>query len=69
MVGRGEVGITVINQTLMLGRPAWYNKLKQQTFENNSNMLRTNLDPFKAFFGFPVETIMKADCFNVLSSF
>jgi len=36
----------VINQTLMIGRPAWYKKLKQQTFENNSDRSRTNLDPF-----------------------
>ena len=45
----------------MLGRPAWYKKLKQQTFENNSDRFRTNLDPLQAFLGFPVETIMKAD--------
>ena len=41
----------------MLGKPAWYKKLQQQTFENNSDRFRTNLDPFT---GFPVETIMKA---------
>ena len=51
----------VINQTLMLGRPAWYKKLKQQTFENNSDGLKTNLEPFTDVLGFPVETIMKAD--------
>ena len=45
----------------MLGRPAWYKKLEQQTFENNSDRFRTNLDPFTSIFGFPVETIMKAD--------
>ena len=57
----------------MLGRPAWYKKLKQQYFENNSDRFRTNIDPLQAFLGFPVETIMKAnketDCCNVLSSF
>ena len=41
----------------MLGRPAWYKK----TYENNSDRLRTNLDPFIGVLGFPVETIMKAD--------
>ena len=35
MVGRGEVGITGYQ----------YKKLKQQTFENNSDMSRTNLNP------------------------
>ena len=25
-------------------RPAWYKKLKQQIFQNNSNMFRTNLE-------------------------
>ena len=49
-----------INQTLLLGRPAWYNKL-QQTFENNSYRFRTNLDPFIGVLGLPVETIIKAD--------
>jgi hypothetical protein len=37
----------------MLGRPAWYKKLKQQTFEINSDRFRTNLDPFIGVFGFP----------------
>ena len=37
----------------MLGRPAWYKKLKQQTFENNSDKLRTNLDPFIGVFRLP----------------
>ena len=45
----------------MLGRPAWYKKLEQQTFENNSNRFKTNFDPFTGVLGFPVETIMKAD--------
>ena len=45
----------------MLGRPALYKKLKQQTFENNSKRFRTNFDPFTGVLGFPVETIMKAD--------
>ena len=30
----------------MAGRPAWYKKLKQETFENNSDRFRTSLDPF-----------------------
>ena len=30
----------------MFGTPAWYKKLKQLTFENNSDRFRTNLDPF-----------------------
>ena len=37
----------------MLGRPAWYKKLKQQTFENNSDRFRTNFDPFIGVFRFP----------------
>ena len=45
----------------MLRRPTWYKKLKQQTFESNSNRFRTNLDPFTGVLGFPVETIMNAD--------
>ena len=45
----------------MLGRPAWYKKLKQQTFENKRDRFSTNLDPFIGVLGFPVETIMKAD--------
>ena len=36
-------------------------KLQQKTFKNNSNRLRTNIDPFRGVSGFPVETIMKAD--------
>ena len=44
----------------MLGRKAWYNKLRQQTFENNSDRFRNNLDPFTGIFRLPVETIMKA---------
>ena len=49
----------------MLSRPAWYNKSKQQTFENNSDRFRTDLDPSI------VETIInnKTDYFNVLSDF
>jgi hypothetical protein len=39
----------------MLGRPALYKKLKQQTFENNSDRFRTNLDPFIGVFRFPSE--------------
>ena len=45
----------------MLGRPAWYKKLEQQTFENNSDRFRANLELFTGVLGFPVETIMKAD--------
>ena len=30
----------------MLGRPPLYQKLKQQTFENNRDRFRTNFDPF-----------------------
>jgi len=37
----------------MLARPGWYKKLKQQFFENNSNRLRTNLDPFTGVFRLP----------------
>ena len=37
----------------MLGKPAWYKKLKQQTFENNSDMFTTNLDPFIGVFRSP----------------
>jgi hypothetical protein len=37
----------------MLGRPAWYQELKQQTVENNSDRFRTNLDPFIGAFGLP----------------
>ena len=37
----------------MLGRPAWYKKLKQQTFENNSDWVRTNLDQFTGVFRLP----------------
>jgi hypothetical protein len=36
-------------------------KLKQQTFENNSNRFRTNLDPYVGVLRLPVETVMKAD--------
>ena len=46
MVGRGEVGITGYQPNIMLGRPALYKKLKQQTFENNSDSFSTNLDLF-----------------------
>ena len=42
--GRGEVGITGYQPNID-GRPAWYKKLNQQTFENNSDRFRTNLDP------------------------
>ena len=51
--GRGEVGITGYQPTFMLGGPAWYKKLKQQTFENNSDRCRTNLDPFEGVFRLP----------------
>ena len=34
-------------------RPAWSKKLAQQTFENNSDRFRTNLDPFTGVFGLP----------------
>ena len=37
----------------MLGRPAWYEKLKQQTFENNGDRFRTKLDPFVDVFRLP----------------
>ena len=37
----------------MLGGPAWYKKLEQQTFENNSDRLRTNLGPFTGVFRLP----------------
>jgi hypothetical protein len=37
----------------MLGRPAYYKKLEQQTFENNSDRFRTNLDPFTGVFRLP----------------
>ena len=37
----------------MLARPAWYKKSKQQTFENNSDRFRTNLDPFIGVFRLP----------------
>ena len=37
----------------MLARPAWYKKLKQQTFKNNSDRFRTNLDPFRGNFWLP----------------
>ena len=31
----------------MLARPGRYKKLKQQSCENNSNRLRTHVDPFE----------------------
>ena len=37
----------------MLCRPSWYKKIKQQTFENNSNRFRTNLDSFIGVFRLP----------------
>ena len=37
----------------MLGKPALYKKIKQQTIENNSDMFRTNFDPFIGVFKFP----------------
>jgi hypothetical protein len=37
----------------MLGRPAWYKKIEKQTFENNSDRLRTNFDPFTGVFRLP----------------
>ena len=45
----------------MLGRPAWYRKFKQQTFKNNSDRCRINLDLFIGVLGVPVETIIQAD--------
>ena len=45
----------------MLARPAWYTTLKQQNFENNSDRLRTNLDPFKGVFRLPSGNNKKAD--------
>ena len=39
----------------MLGRPAWYKKLEQQTFENDSDRFRTNFDPFRGVFRLPSE--------------
>ena len=45
----------------MLAWPAVYTHLKQQTFKNNSDGVRINLDPFKRVLGFPVETILTAD--------
>ena len=45
----------------MLPRPAIYKKLRQPTFENNSDRLGNNLDPLLGVLGFPVKTIMKAD--------
>ena len=45
----------------MLVRPACYKKLKQKTFENNSNRFRTILDPFICVFRFLSGTIMKSD--------
>ena len=57
----------------MLSRPAWYKKLKQQTFEYNSDRFRTNLDPFVGVFRLPSgnnnESLHKTDCCNVLSFF
>ena len=38
---------------LMLGRPGLYKNLKQQTFENNSNRFKTNLEPFIGVFRLP----------------
>ena len=68
-----RLALLVINQTLILGTPAWYKKLEQQTFENNSNRLRTNLDPFTGVFRLPSgnnnESRHKTVCWNVLSSF
>ena len=37
----------------MIGRPAWYKKFKQQTFGNNSDWFRTNLDQFIEIFRLP----------------
>ena len=51
----------VINQTLMLGRPAWHKKLKQQTFETTAIGLGPIKTHLQAFLGFPEETVMKAD--------
>ena len=48
VVGRGELGITGYQPNI-------------DTYENNSNRFRTNLDPFIGVLGFPVETIIKAD--------
>ena len=62
-----------LNIDAWTGRPAWYKKLKQQTFENNSNKFRTNLDPFTGVFRLPSwnnnECWHKTDCCNLLSSF
>ena len=56
VVGRGEVGIKhVINQTIMLARPACYKNFKLQTFENNSDRFGTDLDLFIGVFRFPSE--------------
>ena len=52
-IGRGEVGITGYQPNIVLGRPAWYKKLKQQTFENNSDRFRTNFNPFIGVLRFP----------------
>ena len=54
----------------MHGRPAWYKKLKQQTFENNSDRFWTNLDPFVGVFRLPSgnnnESWHKTDCCNAV---
>ena len=44
----------------MLGRPAWYKKLKQQTFKNNIDRFRTNFNPFIGVFRFPSGTNNKS---------
>ena len=53
----------------MIARPAIFQKLEQQTFENNSDRFKTNLDPFIGGIRFLSKTIMKADCCNVLTDF
>ena len=45
----------------MLANPAFYKKSKELDFENYSIRFRTNLNTYIVFFGFLVETILKAD--------
>ena len=60
-------------QPSILPRPAWYKKLKQQKFKNNSNRFGTNLDPLSGVFrlssGNNNESWHKTHSFNVLSYF
>ena len=55
VIGKVRLAYQVIKQTYMPATPVWYKKLKQQTFENNSNSFRTNLDPFLGIFMLPSE--------------